>query len=120
MLPVLLLRRGSAGPCAVLLLIFYREMPVILFALMFPPYLTIFVPFFFCGAGYRTKGLAVLHISQALQLADLRMASAFSFLTIYLFIYFVYMSILWLSSDTRRGYRIPLQMVGSHHVVAGN
>jgi hypothetical protein len=34
------------------------------------------------------------------------------------FIYLIYMSTL--SSDTRRGRQIPLQMVVSHHVVAGN
>jgi len=38
------------------------------------------------------------------------------------FIYFMYVSALSLSSDrhTRRGYQIPLQMVLSHHVFAGN
>jgi hypothetical protein len=38
-----------------------------------------------------------------------------------LFIYFMYMSTLLLSSDTdaRRGHQIPLHVVVSHHVVAG-
>ena len=36
------------------------------------------------------------------------------------FIYFIYMSTLSLSSDTRRGHLIPLQMDVSHHVIAGN
>ena len=35
------------------------------------------------------------------------------------YIYFMYMSTLLLSSDTRRGHEIPLQIVVSHHVVAG-
>jgi hypothetical protein len=36
------------------------------------------------------------------------------------FIYFFYMSTLSLSPDTRREHQTPLQMVVSHHVVAGN
>ena len=39
-----------------------------------------------------------------------------------IYFYFMYVSTLQLllSSDTRRGHGIPLQMVVSHHVVAGN
>jgi hypothetical protein len=38
-----------------------------------------------------------------------------------LFIYFIYVSTLSLFKDTtRRGLGIPLQMVVSHHVIAGN
>jgi len=38
------------------------------------------------------------------------------------FIYFMYVSTLSMSSsdNTRRGHWVPLQMVVSHHVVAGN
>jgi len=42
----------------------------------------------------------------------------FFFLKIYLFIIYKYTVAVF--RHTRRGYRIPLQMIVSHHVVAGN
>jgi hypothetical protein len=44
--------------------------------------------------------------------------AVFFFFLLFKKIYFIYMSTLSLSSDTRRG--VELQMVVSHHVVAGN
>jgi hypothetical protein len=43
-------------------------------------------------------------------------------LFIYLFIYFIYMNehTVAIFRHTRRGHQIPLQIVVSHHVVAGN
>ena len=39
---------------------------------------------------------------------------------IFLEIYLLYVSSLSLTSDTRRGHQIQVQMVGSHHVLVGN
>jgi hypothetical protein len=61
------------------------------------------------------------------QMSSAKMAPLTSFrlyfLKKYLFIYLfilIYMSILYLSSLTPEGCATPLQMVVSHHVVAGN
>ena len=45
---------------------------------------------------------------------------SFIYLFIYLFIYFICVSTLTVFRHNRRGHRIPLQMVVSHHVVAVN
>jgi hypothetical protein len=47
-------------------------------------------------------------------------AMLFFFFKIYLFYIYEYTVTAAVSRHTRRGHQIPLQMVVSHHVVAGN
>jgi hypothetical protein len=75
---------------------------------------------FFCSVqAPAPPSLSKYHIS-LIQIRTMLFRPGSPFFFFLRFIYFIYMSTDTIFRYTRRGQQIPLQMVVSHHVVAGN
>jgi hypothetical protein len=71
------------------------------------------------GTTNRKLGPPISIINQEKCPTDLPTGQSFFFLR-FIYLFYVCEYIVTVFSHTRRGYQIPLQMVVSHHVVAGN